>query len=80
MDYLAYQLGHEIVSLPPYHCKYITIEMIWAQVKGNVATRNNKFKIKDVRGLLEEALCRVKVENWKDCVKHSKWLQEEDFI
>lgn len=80
LDFLAYQLGHEVVRLPPYHCKYNPIEMIWAQVKGDVATRNNTFKIKDVRRLLEEALCRVTVENWKSCVRHSEELQEEDFI
>ena len=36
-------------------------------------------KIKDVRRF-EETLCRVTVENWKDCVRHSECLQEEDFI
>ena len=47
--------------------------------QGDVTTINNTFKIKDVRRF-EEALCRVTVENWKDCVRHSECLQEEDFI
>ena len=54
--------------------------MIWAQVKGNVTIRNNTFKIKGVRRLFKEALCRVTMENQKDCALYCKYLQEEDFI
>jgi transposase len=80
LDKIAYEMGHEVVRLPPYHCQYNPIELIWAQVKGEVAARNKTFKIKDVRKLLEEALCRVTVDNWKKCVEHAEKLQEEDFV
>ncbi|CAH4037998.1 unnamed protein product [Pieris brassicae] len=30
---LAYGRGHEVITLPPYHCQYNSIELIWAQVK-----------------------------------------------
>jgi transposase len=35
------QMGHEVVRLPPYHCQYNPIELIWAQFKGRVAEKNN---------------------------------------
>ena len=56
LDYLANQLGYEVVRLLLHHYKCNPIE-IWAQVKGDVTTRNNTSKIKDVRRLLKEALC-----------------------
>lgn len=30
LDELALKMGHEVVRLPPYHCQYNPIEMIWA--------------------------------------------------
>ena len=80
LDCLASTMGHEVVRLPPYHCQYNPIELIWAQVKNDVAKRNNAFKIKDVRRLLLEALERVTIEDWSKCVNRCDRLQEEDFI
>jgi len=58
-------MGHEVVRLPPYHCQYNPIELIWAQVKGDVAKKNVSFKIADVEKLVNEALDGVTVDSWK---------------
>ncbi|GBN61065.1 hypothetical protein AVEN_26428-1 [Araneus ventricosus] len=55
------------------------MELIWAQVKGEIAYKDKSFKIKDVRKLLDEALLNVTVDDWKKCIKHADKLQEEDF-
>lgn len=34
LDEMAKAHGHRILRLPPYHCQYNAIELIWAQVKG----------------------------------------------
>jgi len=47
---------HEVIQLPPYHCQYNPIELIWAQVKNKVATKNNTFKLVDIKKLTHEAL------------------------
>ncbi|KAF0730134.1 DDE 3 domain-containing protein [Aphis craccivora] len=73
-------MGHEVVRLPPYHCQYNPIELIWAQVKGEVAKNNTNFKFADVEKLLNDALDSVIVENWKKCTDHCYKLQEKDFI
>ena len=49
-DKMASDNGHKVVRLPPYHCQYKPIELIWAQVKGYVAKRNT-FKIADIKPL-----------------------------
>jgi hypothetical protein len=46
LDLLALEKGHKIIRLPPYHCHYNPIELIWANVKGTVA-RKNKLKWRD---------------------------------
>lgn len=80
LDEIALQMGHEVVRLPPYHCQYNPIELIWAQVKGEVAKNNSTFEIDDVEKLLNDALDSVTVDNWKKCTDHCHNLQEEDFM
>lgn len=69
LDEVAHKAGYEVVRLPPYHCQYNPIELIWAQVKGEVATKNKIFKIAYIEKLTHEAIENVTVENWKKCVE-----------
>ena len=46
LDELAFEMGHEVVRLPPYHCQYNPIELIWAQIKGEVAEKIILLKLK----------------------------------
>ena len=80
LDILANERGHQIIRLPPYHCQYNPIELVWAQVKRAVARRNNTFKIADVERLVNEELDNVTQEQWASCVKHAEQLQEDDFV
>lgn len=70
----------EVVRLSPYHCQYNPIELISAQIKGEVARKNTTFKIDEVEKLLNEALDIVSVDNLKKCTEHCHKLQDEDFI
>ena len=56
LDEIALEKGHEVIRLPPYHCKYNPIELIWAQVKSEVAKKNNTFKMVDIERLTHDAL------------------------
>lgn len=78
LDHLANERGHEVIRLPPYHCQYNPIELIWAQVKGEVAKNNNTFKIADVENHLHRAIENVTREDWAKCVRHAEELQNKD--
>ena len=80
LDIIAREKGHRIVRLPPYHCQYNPIELIWAQVKGYVAERNATFKIADTERLVHEAIDSISTSAWANCVKHAEKLQEEDYF
>ncbi|KAL4126389.1 hypothetical protein QTP88_010611 [Uroleucon formosanum] len=79
LDEIASSMGHEVVRLPPYHCQYNPIELIWAQVKGEVAKNNSTFKMVDVERLTHEALDLVSKSDWEKCVKHAETIQDEDY-
>ncbi|KAF0768218.1 Uncharacterized protein FWK35_00014617, partial [Aphis craccivora] len=78
LDQIALENGHEVIRLPPYHCQYNPIELIWAQVKSRVAKNNNTFKMVDIERLTHEALDAVTKEDWEKCVRHAEQLQELD--
>ncbi|XP_072022707.1 uncharacterized protein [Amphiura filiformis] len=77
IDELARSHGHYILRLPPYHCELNPIELIWGQVKGDVATKNSTFKMVDVKKHLENALANVTPENWAKAEQHVIKLEEE---
>lgn len=78
LDVIASLMGHSVVRLPPYHCQYNPIELIWAKVKRDVAENNKTFKLSDVETLVREALGRVTKEDWQSRIKHAEKLQEDD--
>ncbi|XP_064101031.1 uncharacterized protein LOC135211715 [Macrobrachium nipponense] len=69
IDKIACGNGHKVIRLPPYHCHYNAIELIWGQIKGCVA-KENHFKMADLKALLHEALSSVTEENWSNAVRH----------
>ena len=60
-----------IFRLPIGHSELNAIELIWAQVKTEVAKKNTTFKLKDVKELMENALKNVTPENWKKAISHT---------
>ncbi|KAJ8912064.1 hypothetical protein NQ315_016753 [Exocentrus adspersus] len=58
-DEMAKKDDKIVLRLPPYHCELNPIEMIWAQVKNDVAARNTTFKITDVKPLLITLLIKL---------------------
>ncbi|KAM7293679.1 uncharacterized protein ISCGN_023277 [Ixodes scapularis] len=70
VDTAAETAGCTVVRLPPYHCEFNPIELIWAQIKNGVAARNTTFKIVDVGRLLNEEVDKVTTDNWINAVRH----------
>lgn len=77
IDTIAKQAGHRVVRLPPYHCQYNPIELIWAQMKKYIGQKNN-YKMADLKLLIKESLEQVTPSNWRNAVQHTDELQESD--
>lgn len=72
IDELAKQKGHRIIRLPPYHCHFNSIELIWAQIKNFVAQNNKAFNISEIKELTKEAIKNIGPSKWKKVVDHTK--------
>nr|CAH7756785.1 unnamed protein product [Callosobruchus chinensis] len=75
---MAREKGFAVLRLPPYHCELNPIQLVWAQVKNEVARRYTTLKLSDIRMILEETIGAVTADNWQKCVSHVK-AEEEKF-
>lgn len=78
IDELAKSQNKTVLRLPPYHCELNPIELIWAQIKNSVASRNTTFKIADVKELFLQAINSIGEEEWKKCIDHVKNKTEKE--
>ncbi|KAJ8914626.1 hypothetical protein NQ315_015363 [Exocentrus adspersus] len=76
-DEMAASRQITVLRLPPYHCELNPIELVWAQVKGDVARNNTSFKLSDVKILLENSLERVTADKWQRCIHHVHKQEEK---
>ena len=65
------------LRLPVAHSELNAIELIWANVKGEVTRKNKTFKMKDVKMLMEKALANVEVEEWVNAIKQTEKVEEK---
>jgi len=71
-------MGHEVIRLPPYHCQYNPIELIWVEVKAEVAKNNITFKMTDVKKLAHAAIDAVMQKDWEEYVSQAEKIRNDD--
>ena len=76
-DQLAAEQGFDVLRLPPYHCVFNPIELIWAWIKGEVGKRNTAFKMADVKTLMHDVFSEVTAEQWANVAGHCNQLIED---
>lgn len=71
VDVLAANSGHDILRLPPYHCIFNPIEMIWGQLKQRIrrVNTNGKFSNEMLENIRQEAEM-ISADSWKKSVRH----------
>lgn len=77
LDNKLQEKGHTVLRLPPYHPDLNPIEMIWADVKKYVGSRNVDFKLANVKKLCEERFAMIGEEEWKSRCDHVQTKENE---
>ena len=75
IDNIAKKYGHEVLSLPPYHCDLSAIQFILANEKNFVARENNKMTLQSVETLLRKRREEITAEICKYYVEHVKQVE-----
>lgn len=55
---MAFEHRITVLRLPPYHCELTAIELIWAQVKSDVARNNKTYQSSITAKLFVKSVCR----------------------
>lgn len=76
LDAILQEKGHSVLRLPPYHPDLNPIELIWADVKNYVGSRNVAFQLADVRRLCEEKFAMIGQEEWRSRCDHVKKIED----
>lgn len=76
VDALANEYGHKVLRLPPYHCQYNAIEMVWGISKNfyNDHITLTKCKDEDVLSVWKNALAFVTPEMWQKCIRKTNTI------
>lgn len=70
IDQMIEMAGLSVLRLPPYHCELNPIEMVWSQVKREVASKNTTFKLADVEVLVKQSFKNVSSQQWSNYENH----------
>lgn len=79
IDELLREHGHEVLRIPPYHCDFNAIELIWAHAKGYYNTHIGRDGYGDtqVLNMWQESLNTCTPDIWQNCVDHTEKLIKE---
>ncbi|XP_072392394.1 uncharacterized protein [Diabrotica undecimpunctata] len=88
IDEVLREHGHEVLRLPPYHCEFNAIELIWANCKSyyNKHIGRDGYSDSAVIKMWKEALNQCNGDIWEKCVRHTheiiqKWyIQEQNIV
>ena len=78
IDEIANHHGHIVVRLPPYHCLFNPIELIWVQVKSEIKKNSNANQnMKIVEEITKEAINNISSEKKTRKKMHKSHYEDE---
>ena len=88
VDEMLREHGHEVLRLPPYHCQFNAIELIWSNCKRYYDKHIDSCEGRSdekVKCMWERALQQCTPNNWNECVRHTEdliksWWEREKVL
>jgi len=74
-DEMAKAKGAQIVRLPPYHCEFNPIELVWARAKAGVAKRNVQYNLNKAMEIMRTETEACDAAYWTKLEQHT--MKEE---
>ncbi|XP_050305313.1 uncharacterized protein LOC126742623 [Anthonomus grandis grandis] len=79
LDEYVKPLGHKILRLPPYHCQFNAIEMVWSECKQKYDQYISNFKgsPSEVLTTWERVINEISIDHWQKYVFHTEKVIEK---
>ena len=75
VDEILREYGHEVLRLPPYHCQFNAIELIWIGAKSYYEKHvGDGLKSDQVQIVCQDSLDHITQEYWEKSVEHTEIL------
>ena len=75
VDEILREHGHEVLRLPPYHCRFNAIKLIWAGAKSYYEKHvGDGLKSDQVETVWLDSLDHITQEYWRKSVEHTEKL------
>ncbi|KAJ2954281.1 hypothetical protein O0L34_g2532 [Tuta absoluta] len=71
--------GHTVLRLPPYHPDLNPIELVWGDIKGELARKAIDSNLDQKKEVLMSLFSKYSAEKWRKCDDHVKNIEEEYF-
>ena len=75
-DELCKAKGFQMLRLPPYHCEFNPIELVWAKAKAAVASKNVTYQLSEAMKIMRVEAEACGAEYWAKLEKHA--MKEEE--
>lgn len=75
-DEMCKAKGVTVVRLPPYHCEFNPIELVWASAKAGVAKRNVQYNLVKAMDIMREECTKIGAAQWLKLEQHA--MKEEE--
>lgn len=77
IDEVLKAAGHEVLRLPPYHPDLNPIELVWGDIKGQLAKIEIDSNLDNKKITLEKLFAEFSVEKWVRCDSHVQKIEDE---
>lgn len=77
IDELLKAAGHEVLRLPPYHPDLNPIELVWGDIKGQLARNELDSNLDKKKIALEHLFNEFPAEKWAACDSHVQKIEDE---
>lgn len=77
LDETVKREGHSVLRLPPYHPDLNPIELVWADIKGFVASRNASCDFSQVQKITEDKIASMGRDDWTRKCERVKIIENE---
>lgn len=80
VDEIIRAKSHIPLRLPPYHPDLNPIELVWGDIKGEIARNCSGLSLDEKKICFEKMADNFTIDKWKKCCEHTKKIEEQYWL
>lgn len=80
VDEMAKSQGHEVLRLPPYHCMFNPIELLWAYQKREARSQSTIRSVKEATTMCQDVFKKIPGDNLNNYFRNVQEAEEKYWV